>query len=150
MSQSLAKIYVHIVFSTKQREALIDEEIGSELYKYLNTVLLAIGSSAVNIGGMPDHVHVLTQLSKTHSLSDHIEEIKKRTSKWIKTKGVQYEGFAWQAGYGAFSVSQSQVPVVTEYIRNQKKHHQKLSFQDELRQFLDKYQVDYDEKYLWD
>ena len=106
--------------------------------------------SALTIGGVEDHVHLLFPLSKNHSLAKIVEEVKKGSSKWIKTQGPTFQSFAWQAGYGAFSVSESNVEAVRKYIDRQVEHHKKQSFQDELRAFLVKHKIDIDERYLWD
>lgn len=150
MSQSLAKIYVHSIFSTKGRNAWLVENIRSDLYAYMATVLKNMNCPVIQIGGTTDHVHVLNVLSKNMSMAQLIEGIKKPTSKWLKTKGMAYGKFHWQNGYGAFSVSQSHVDKVKQYIANQEEHHRQVSFEDEFRSFLDKYQMPYDEKYVWD
>lgn len=150
MSQSLSKVYVHIIFSTKQRQPFITQSIQAQLYSYMAVVLNNYKSPAKIIGGMPDHVYTLCNLSKIYSVSKIVEMVKKRSSKWIKTKGHSFRQFSWQSGYAAFSVSQSQLNQVKAYITNQAKHHQKMTFKEELIIFLNKYQVKYDERYLWD
>lgn len=150
MSQSLTKIYLHIVFSTKNRKSLIIESIQQELYAYIASVLKAMSSPALKIGGVSNHVHILCVLSKNIAISKLLEEVKKRSSKWIKTKGIKFSGFRWQGGYGAFSISESHLEAVSRYIVNQKEHHMTLSFEDELRIMLKKYNVDYNEQYIWD
>lgn len=107
-------------------------------------------SPSLTINGVADHVHILFLLSRKHALCDVVEEVKKSTSKWIKTKGNFYKNFYWQNGYGAFSVSQSNVEVVKKYIEDQKEHHRRKSFKEEYLGLLKKYHVDYDEKYVWD
>ncbi|MDZ7740221.1 MAG: IS200/IS605 family transposase [Bacteroidota bacterium] len=150
MSQSLSKVYVHTTFSTKHRQNLIDETIAEALFEYIGGVCKGLECNPVRVGGHRDHVHVLCLLSKKVSQSALLEEIKKRSSKWIKTKESGYRKFYWQNGYGIFSVNPVDVDKVSEYIRFQKKHHEKLNFQDELRLFLRKYRVDYDERYIWE
>jgi len=150
MPQSLAKVYIHIIFSTKNRYPFISNEIKNELCAYISGILINIQSDVIKINGTGDHLHVLCTLPRTTSIAMVLEEIKKSSSKWIKTKGKKWDKFAWQDGYGIFSVSQSLVKKTEEYIKNQEEHHKKISFQDELRQFLESYNVDYDEKYLWD
>lgn len=150
MAQSLSSILVHLVFSTKHRTPLIRPEIEGELHAYLATVFHKCQCPSLKIGGMSDHIHVLFSLHRTKTLADIVEEIKKRSSKWIKTKGDEYHNFQWQAGYGAFSVSQSAISSVREYIANQWTHHQDRDFQDELRLLLSKNQIEFDERYLWD
>lgn len=150
MPQSLTKVYVHIVFSTKYRQPLIDEAIKPELFAYLGGVCEALECHPVRVGGHRDHVHILCLLSKKIALMKLLEEVKKRSSKWIKTKGAAYENFYWQDGYGAFSVNPAEIKVVVRYIENQAAHHQQRDFQNEFRAFLHKYQVEFDEKYVWD
>ncbi len=123
MAQSLSKMLVHLIFSTKGRERLIGDDIRDELHRYSATVLKELDSPAILINSVEDHIHILFSLSKNHSISKIVEETKKATSKWIKGKGSHYSGFYWQNGYGAFSVSQSGVPDVQKYIANQKEHH---------------------------
>ncbi len=149
MPQSLAQIYVHLVFSTKGREGLIAPEIQPRLHAYLAGTLNAIECPALVVGGMPDHVHLLFRLSRTLSLSDVVKAAKVESSKWMKEEG-QFPHFSWQAGYGAFSVSASQVETVTHYIQNQETHHATRTFQEEFRRMLELYQIDYNEAYVWD
>ena len=150
MAQSLSKILVHLIFSTKGRERLILDDIRDELHRYSATVLKELDSPAILIGSVEDHIHILFSLSKNHSISKIVEETKKATSKWIKGKGGHYSSFYWQNGYGAFSVSQSGVPDVQKYIANQKEHHRQKTFQEEFREFLNRYEVQFDERYVWD
>ena len=150
MPQSLSSILVHLVFSTKLREPLISSEIEPELHAYIAVIFRACNSPSILIGGTEDHIHALFSLSRTSSLADTAEEIKKRSSKWIKTKGREFRHFHWQSGYGAFSIGQSNVPNLKRYIATQKEHHRRKTFQDEFRIFLKKYDVEYDEKYIWD
>ncbi|TDU66222.1 REP element-mobilizing transposase RayT [Prosthecobacter fusiformis] len=149
MPQSLAQIYVHLVFSTKGRESWVAEMIQPGLYAYLAGTLNAIACPVLCVGGMPDHVHVLFRLARTVALSDAVKAVKVESSKWMKEEGGVGE-FAWQGGYGAFSVSASQVEAVTHYIRNQEQHHTGRSFQEEFRKLLDVYQIEYNEAYVWD
>lgn len=150
MAQSLASILVHLVFSTKHREPFIKSEIEPNLHAYLAVVFRECKCPSLIVGGMPDHVHALFSLHRTQPISDVVEEVKKRSSKWMKTNGEEYRQFQWQGGYGAFSVSQSAAQAVKNYIANQKQHHRKITFQDEFRALLKKYEVEYDEKYVWD
>jgi putative transposase len=149
MAQSLSKVYVHITFSTKDRHHLIDENIKESLFQYLGGVCKGLECYPVQVGGYTDHVHILCLLSRKIAQMDLLEEIKKQSSKWIKTQGMAYSNFYWQDGYGIFSVNPTQVNVVVEYIKNQGEHHKTVSFQDELRAFLKKYKVEYDERYIW-
>ena len=150
MPQSLAKIYVHLIFSTKNREPLLDREIQIELASYLGGALNNLDCQPIEIGGAKDHADVLCCLSKNLSVSKLIEEIKSGSSKWVKTKGSHFAQFHWQNGYGAFSVSQSHLNAVIQYIRQQEEHHRKVTFQEEFREFLERYRVAYDERYVWD
>ena len=150
MPQSLAQVLVHLIFSTKSREPLLSDDIRPELHPYMATILKRMDSSAILINSVRDHAHVLFHLSKNHALCDVIESLKKDSSKWIKTKGRNYRNFHWQSGYGAFSVSQSNVAQVVKYIAEQKEHHRRHTFQEEFRAFLKRYQVPYDERYVWD
>jgi REP element-mobilizing transposase RayT len=150
MSQSLSKVYVHITFSTKKRQNLIDDNIKTQLFDYLGGICKGMECNPVQVGGCKNHVHILCLLSKKYTQIKLLEELKKQSSKWIKTKETKYHNFYWQDGYGIFSVNPSEVDVVANYIRNQEEHHRKKSFEEELRAFLKKYKVDYDERYLWD
>ena len=150
MSQSLANILVHIIFSTKNRQATILPEVMQDLHSYISGIARTHESLVHEIGGIEDHVHLLVSLPRTLALSKLIEEIKKGSSKWIKKKGNLYADFAWQNGYGAFSIGQSAYEDIRKYIQNQRDHHKRISFQDEFRTFLKKYRIAYDEKYVWD
>ncbi len=150
MPQSLSKVYVHITFSTKNRQHLIDDNIKIALFEYLGGICKGMECNPVQVGGCKNHIHILCLLSKKHAQIKLLEELKKQSSKWIKTKGTKYHNFYWQDGYGIFSVNPSEVDVVVNYIINQEEHHREKSFKDELRAFLRKYKVDYDERYLWD
>lgn len=150
MPQSLAKVYLHIVFSTKYRRNLILPKIEKELYAYIGGVIKNLKGMPIKINGMPDHIHILATLPRTITIAKFLEEIKRSSSKWIKTQGSEFVDFSWQGGYGVFSVSQSKVEIVSKYISNQKAHHSKKTFKAELIEFLEQYEVEYDEKYLWD
>lgn len=149
MSQSLSKLFVHIVFHTKNNKFKIHLKDRKALYAYIGAIIKDNGSIPIIINGVEDHVHVLCVMSKNIALAKLVEEIKRHSSRWIKTLGSRYINFAWQGGYGGFSVSPSLHKKVKEYIINQELHHKKMSFQKEYLQFLDEYEVDYDEKYLW-
>jgi putative transposase len=148
--QSFVQILVHLIFSTKNREPLLPDDIRPELHPFMATILKGKECPAILISSVEDHAHVLFHLSKNHALCDVIESLKKDSSKWIKTKGRNYRNFHWQSGYGAFSVSQSNVAQVVRYIGKQKEHHRRRTFQEEFRAFLKRYQVPYDERYVWD
>lgn len=150
MGQSLAKNYLHIVFSTKHRQPLITDDIESELHAYLGGIYNKLECPPITVGGYTDHIHILCMLSKKIALMKLLEELKSHSSKWIKTKGATFHHFYWQDGYGAFSVNPTEVELVVRYIKHQKEHHAQRSFQDEYRLFLKKYDVAYDERYVWE
>jgi REP element-mobilizing transposase RayT len=150
MPQSLAQILLHLIFSTKDRHPFLGPTIRPELHAYAATALNAMESPATAINSVQDHIHILCRLSKNLAVCDLIQELKTSTSKWIKTKGGMLTKFHWQAGYGAFSVSPSRVAAVRRYIENQEKHHRRVSFQDEFRNFLRRHGVEFDERYVWD
>lgn len=150
MGQSLNKIYVHLVFCTKNRQPVIDDFIEDELFSYLGGICRNLDCNPIQVGGYKDHVLILCLLSKKIALMKLLEEIKSNSSKWIKTKGSEFKDFYWQNGYGAFSVNPTEIEIVKKYIINQKEHHQKRSFQEEYLAFLNKYNIEYDEKYLWE
>lgn len=150
MPQSLAKNIIHLVFSTKNREPVLSEAVRGPLCAYASAVLRDLDSPVVAINAWRDHVHILFELSKNHSLAQAVMEVKRATSKWIKTQGTGFARFHWQSGYGAFSIGQSGVEEVKAYIANQAKHHGARSFEEEFRSFLNRYQVEFDERYVWD
>jgi putative transposase len=150
MGQSIVKNYIHLIFSTKDRQPLITESIENDLFNYLGGTCLKLDCQPITVGGYLDHVHILCMLSKKIALIKLMESIKSNSSKWMKTIDDQFNDFYWQDGYGAFSVNPSEIDTASVYIRNQKQHHQKKTFQEEYRGFLKKYKVDYDERYVWD
>jgi len=135
---------------TKERYPFLDPPIRAELHRYMATVLDGVASPAILINSVADHVHVLCRLSKNHAVCDVVREIKTSTSKWLKTKRGTLAKFRWQNGYGAFSVSPSQMASVRRYIESQEAHHRTVSFHDEFRRFLARYGVEFDERYVWD
>ena len=150
MSQSLSSILVHLVFSTKNREPYITPAIEAELHPYMAKIFRELKSPSLAIDGTSDHIHILFSLARVTAVADLVEEVKTGTSKWIKTKGREFKSFQWQRGYGAFSIGQSNVEALKKYIRNQKHHHRRVTFEDEYRKFLKAYRIDYDERYVWD
>jgi putative transposase len=150
MGQSLSNVYVHITFSTKYRQSLIDENIKTSLFEYLGGICKGLECYPLKVGGSVDHVHIVCLLSRKIPQMKLLEELKKQSSKWIKTKGANYSNFYWQDGYGIFSVNPSDTEVVVKYIISQGDHHKKITFQDEYRAFLNKYKMEYDERYVWD
>lgn len=151
MPQSLSKVYLHLVFSTKYREKTIDDVIAPELFAYLGGMCNVMKCTPLAVGGYRDHVHILCLLHRTVCQSDLLEEVKKRSSKWIKEKGKNYEHFYWQNGYAAFSVNPKGVDRVKHYIETQKEHHQNQeNYKTELLRHLDEYEMEYDDRYMWD
>ena len=152
MPQSLAKVLVHIVYSTKGRHAwLKDIEMRKELYAIKATVLRDnVDSPALIINGVEDHIHAFCLLSRKFAIKDVIQEAKTETTKWIKKQGPEYSDFNWQSGYGIFSVSESNVEKVKQYIANQQEHHKKRTFQDEFRELCKRHGIEIDERYVWD
>jgi len=150
MAQSLSKVYVHIIFSTKNRQSKIDNNIQTSLFEYLGGIGRGLECNPIKIGGHFDHVHLFCLLSRKIPQMKLLEELKKQSSRWRKTKGQKYSDFYWQDGYGIFSINPSETDIVVNYINNQEEHHKKITFQDEFRAFLRKYKLEYDEKYVWD
>jgi REP element-mobilizing transposase RayT len=150
MSQSLAAILVHIVFSTKNREPLIQPAIEPELFAYIAKICQSARSPALIINGMPDHIHMLVNLGRSKSVADLVEEVKSSSSAWMKTKGHGFEQFYWQNGYGAFSIGQSGMKPLKDYIFRQKELHLRRSFQEELRLLFRRYGIQHDERFVWD
>ena len=150
MPQSIAYNYSHITFSTKNRYPFIDEDIQDELFRYIGGICKKMEFYPVQIGGYRDHIHILCVLSRKETLMKFMEVVKSHSSKWIKTKGDKYKEFYWQRGYASFSVNPTQIEIVKQYIINQADHHKKKTFKEEYLAFLKKYEVDYDEKYVWD
>jgi putative transposase len=149
MGQSLVKNYMHIIFSTKHRQALIHPPHEKELHAYLGGICKALECPVLAVGGHTDHVHIVCMLSKKIALMNLLKELKASSSKWIKTAYPELNSFFWQDGYGAFSINPTEVETVKKYINNQHEHHRKKTFQEEYRAFLVKYQVDFDERYVW-
>jgi REP element-mobilizing transposase RayT len=150
--QSLSAVYLHGIFSTKNREPwLLDRTLRDETHAFLGNVSNKLDCPPVIVGGVADHVHILARLGRTITQSDWIKELKRVSSLWLKDKDpLRMAGFAWQAGFGVFSVSPSMLESVEKYIHGQEEHHRKLSFQDEFRQFLEKHRMTWDERYLWE
>jgi putative transposase len=151
MPQSFAQIYLHIVFSTKERHPfLVDDVIRTRTHEYLGGICNKLECPVVRAGGATDHVHVLCHLGRTMDPATLIKELKRVSSIWIKEGFPSLGEFHWQKGYGAFSVSPSHVPDLIKYIENQMEHHKTESFQDEFRRLLRKYGLEWDERYVWD
>jgi putative transposase len=150
MPQSLDNLLIHLVFSTKQRAASLVAAVRPALHAYLATVVRHTGCGCPRVGGVSDHVHCAIQLSRTITVANLVEEIKTSSSKWLKTQSPELCRFAWQRGYGAFSVSPGKVGALLAYIDQQEEHHRRCTFQEEYRRFLTQYGVAYDERYVWD
>ena len=150
MAQTLVSLLVHIIFSTKHRADFIPPEVEPHLYAYLGGVARQYHSPLLAAGGTANHIHLLVSQAKTIAPSNLLEELKKSSSKWIKTQGAAFNNFHWQDGYAAFSIGASQISAVKAYLARQKQHHQQKSFQEELIEFLDEYGIEYNEQYLWD
>ena len=148
MAQTLGNVVVHLIFSTKLRKPLIELDIRSSLFAYLGGIVRELRGTALIVNGTCDHVHMLIRIRAANSIADIVRIVKTNSSGWIRKKG--HKEFAWQAGYGVFSVSESNVPAVTKYIATQEEHHRKRSFQEEFVAFLRKNNVAYDERYIWD
>ena len=151
MGQSLCKILVHFVFSTKQRYPFLqDVDLRLEMQAYLAGIFKQWDSPPLIVNGTSDHMHALVDLSRKFPLMEVIKEVKRGSSVWIRGKGGMLRKFHWQDGYGAFSVSQSQAGAVRQYIAKQQGHHQKLSFQEELLELLRRHEIEYKEEFLWE
>jgi REP element-mobilizing transposase RayT len=150
MPQSLASLHLHLVFGTKNRHPWIVDSVRPALHAYMATVLQNLGCAPVLINSVEDHIHLLFDLARTVAVSKVVEDVKKSSSKWLKSQGPSLSDFAWQAGYGVFAVSESNVETVRQYIANQREHHRVKTFQEEYRLFLERHRISFDERYVWD
>ncbi len=150
MPQSLSAAFVHLVWSTKDRSPCIHPEIRNNIHAYLSEAVRSCGCEAYRVGGVADHVHIALRLSRTITIADLVREIKTTSSKWIKSQYPSVPDFAWQKGYGAFTLGMSQLDQLIHYIENQETHHHTTTFQEEYRMLLKKYKVDFDERFVWD
>ena len=150
MPQSLARLLVHLVFSTKNREPFLSSAIQSKLHAYMAATCDHYDCPSLRVGGVADHVHLLFGLARTRALSEVVQAFKTSSSKWIKEQGPELAIFHWQAGYGAFSVSESNSAGVVAYIKDQAEHHRTVSFQEEYRRLLQRHEIAFDERYVWD
>lgn len=149
MPQSLSRILIHLVFSTKDRRPLIQRPHWNETHAYMAGVLRNEKCPPITVGGVEDHVHLLFGLSRTLTIAEVVEKVKTSSTKWAKSH-FGNATFCWQNGYGAFSIGMDQLDTVANYIRNQERHHEKLEHKDEFRELLNRYEVSYDERYVWD
>jgi putative transposase len=150
MPQSLSNILIHLIWSTKDRHPWLTPGIREKAHAFLAGAVRQCDCEAYRVGGVADHVHLAVRLSRTLSVADLVKEVKTASSKWLKEQDPAFTGFYWQQGYGAFSVGMSQKETLLHYIDTQEEHHRTRPFQDEYRDFLKKYGIDYDERYVWD
>jgi putative transposase len=150
MPQSLSKVILYIIFSTKNREPWLESKVRPRMHAYLATICRDLGRELVRVGGVADHVHIITTLPRTLSQAEIVETLKTNSSKWIKALDAQYHGFFSQRSYGAFSVSPSHLDGMLQYIETQQEHHRTRAFQEEYRELLRKHGVQFDERYVWD
>jgi len=150
MANTFTNLLFHIVFSTKHRAPFVHESLRERLYGYMGGILREEGGILLEIGGMPDHAHLLARLKADCSVAEAVRTVKSSSSKWVHQTFPERVDFAWQTGYAAFSVSESQVATVRRYIKNQEQHHTRLSFKDELIALLQKHGIEFDERYLLD
>jgi Transposase and inactivated derivatives len=149
MAQSLGKLLVHVVYSTKNRAPLLSPIIRPKLYAYTVGILNTLDCVTLAVNGTEDHVHALVSMSRNISVAKMVEDMKRGSSRWIKEQDENFRYFLWQNGYGAFSVSESRAAQVVEYIKTQEEHHRKIPFQEEFRLLLKKHSIEFDERYLW-
>ncbi len=151
MPQSLSAVYIHLVFSTKDRRPwLRDPSIRDSLHAYLGAISKQLDCPTISVGGVEDHVYLLARFGRTITQAEWVKELKRVSSVWLKEQGADYHDFHWQGGYADFSVSQSNLDQVKQYILGQPEHHRKIGFQDELRALLRKHEMEWDERYVWD
>lgn len=149
MAQSLNKIFLHIIFHVKTKSPIIHDTDLERVHEYIGQLINKMGCQTVRVGGVGNHVHAVCMLSREETVSHLVEEMKRNSSRWIKTLSPRYRSFAWQGGYAAFSVSRSVVDKVVRYVNNQKEHHKKLTFEEEYIKFLKLHNIDYDERYVF-
>lgn len=149
MANTYTQIHIQTVFAVQDRQSLIKLEWKDELYKYMTGIIQNNNHKVLQINGMPDHIHILIGMRPTQSLSDLMKQVKQDSSKWINSKGFVYGKFSWQAGFGAFSYSKSELPNVIHYIKNQEEHHKSITFRDEYLLLLKEFNLDFDEHYIF-
>jgi REP element-mobilizing transposase RayT len=149
MAATLTNLLYHIIFSTKGRQPLIRAALRDEIEKYIAGIIRNEGGILLEVGGMPDHLHLIAKFKPDRSVAEMVRLIKANSSRWVNERHGKGGRFAWQSGYGAFSVSQSKVSALRAYLQNQEAHHRKRSFQDEYREFLTRHGIEFDETYLW-
>lgn len=150
MPQSFACLHHHLIFSTKNRAPLITADLQPRLFDYVGGILRSEGCALAAAGGMPDHVHLLVSLDRKMSVSDTLRIVKANSSRWVHESCPALSGFAWQVGYGAFAVSYSHLDRVKAYLSQQAEHHREMTFQEEFIAYMQRHEIEYDERYLWD
>jgi putative transposase len=150
MAGTYTNLLYHLVFSTKNRLPMISNALREDLYSYIGGIIRGEGGVLLEINGMSDHVHLLVKLKPSKSISEMLNRIKAKSSKWLNEEKLKLQKFGWQDGFAAFTVSESQVELVRQYIRDQQEHHRRISYQDEVRALLEKHGVEFEERYLWD
>jgi REP element-mobilizing transposase RayT len=150
MANSFTNLQYHLVFSTKHRKDIIQDRFRENIYSYLGGIIRAEKGKIITIGGTKNHVHILTRFAKSATVSNMLQQIKGSSSKWVNEQNFLPYRFRWQSGYGAFTVSESMVDILSRYIENQEVHHKKMTFKEEFIKLLKKHGIEYDEKYLWD
>ena len=150
MARSFHQNIAHIIFSTKNRQPLITADLESDLHSYLGGIIRKLNGTALRINGTADHVHILAKTPKTISDADFMAKVKANSASWVKSNFEGAKSFAWQEGYGWFSVSRSNVDQVTAYIEGQKEHHRIATFKEEFLAFLERHEVEYDERFIWE
>ncbi len=149
MANTYTQIHIQVVFTVQNRDCIIQNSWKEELYKYISGVIQNHKHKVLAINGMPDHLHILIGLRPTQSLSDLMQDVKGSSSKWINQKRFTKGKFSWQEGFGAFSYGKSQITQVIDYIKNQELHHQKRTFLEEYKDFLEKFEVDFDQRFIF-
>jgi putative transposase len=150
LASTLTNLIYHMVFSTKHREPIIQPAFRDRLYAYTGGIIRDEGGMLIEAGGIPDHIHLLVRLKPVHSVSQFLKVVKAKSSKWVNDEKLLVDRFHWQSGYGAFTVSSSQIAKVAKYIRNQESHHSRKTFQEEFRELLIAHEIEFDERYVWD
>ena len=150
MAHTFTNLLTHVIFSTKDRTPSINVELKPQLFAYMGGIVRECKGVALTVNGIADHVHLLLRLPPTISLAEIMRVLKTNSSRWVHEKWPLHSAFGWQAGYGAFSVSQSNVSAVLHYITNQEEHHRKVSFQEEFIAYLRRHGIEYDERYIWE
>lgn len=150
MPNTYSQIFYHLVFAVRNRESLITAEIKNDLYKYISGIITNQKQKLFIINGMPDHVHILMNCKPNMNLSDNVREIKEHSTKFINNKKILRGKFYWQEGFGAFSVSKKDLPIIMNYIKHQEDHHSNRSFKEEYLDFLKENEIDYKDEYLFD